>query len=158
MDFGEKFQMHIAPASSSLPPLALPDSSPPTSKDVSFHEPVERSQVDGGKRRAGVDIGNNEGVGDGMGTGTGSGADSDLRSIGVDSGLIDGPRERKVGGSSVLFENLVWLSSAEAASYLRKSYGALRVMVCRGYLRPRVFKRRWYFRRTELDRVLEGSI
>ena len=58
---------------------------------------------------------------------------------------------------AVIFENLVWMTSAEAARYLRKSYGALRVMVCRGYIKPRVFHRRWYFNRKELDRLIENS-
>ncbi len=58
----------------------------------------------------------------------------------------------------MFFENLVWMTSAEAAKYLRKSYGALRVMVCRGYIRPRKFRRRWYFKRYELDQLIENSI
>jgi hypothetical protein len=53
-------------------------------------------------------------------------------------------------------EELTWLNSKEAASYLRKSTNALRIMVCRGYLRPRRFRRRLYFRRIELDRLLES--
>ena len=53
-------------------------------------------------------------------------------------------------------EGLTWLNSKEAASYLRKSANALRIMVCRGYLRPRRFRRRLYFRRIELDRLLES--
>jgi len=57
----------------------------------------------------------------------------------------------------MFFENLVWMTSAEAAIYLRKSYGALRVMVCRGYIKPRRFRRRWYFRRYELDQLIENS-
>lgn len=55
------------------------------------------------------------------------------------------------------FEVLNWLSSKEAAKYLRKTTGALRVMVYRGYVRPRKFHRRLYFRKIELDRLLESS-
>ena len=55
------------------------------------------------------------------------------------------------------FDNLVWMTSAEAARYLRKSVGALRVMVCRRQIRARKFHRRLYFRRIELDRLLESS-
>jgi hypothetical protein len=56
-----------------------------------------------------------------------------------------------------LFDNLVWMTSAEAARYLRKSVGALRVMVCRRQIRARKFHRPLYFRRFELDRLLETS-
>lgn len=61
-------------------------------------------------------------------------------------------------GTREIIENLVWMTSAEAAKYLRKSYGALRVMVCRGYVKPRIFRRRWYFKRSELDQLIENSI
>ena len=56
-----------------------------------------------------------------------------------------------------LFDNLVWMTSEEAAKYLRKTVGALRVMVCRGQIHARKFHRRLYFRRLELDRLLETS-
>jgi hypothetical protein len=55
------------------------------------------------------------------------------------------------------FDSLTWFDSKEAAKYLRKTTNALRIMVCRGYLRPRKFRRRLYFRRIELDRLLESS-
>lgn len=55
------------------------------------------------------------------------------------------------------FNRLTWLDSQEAASYLRKTANALRIMVYRGYIRPRRFRRRLYFRRVELDRLLESS-
>lgn len=56
------------------------------------------------------------------------------------------------------FERLVWLSSDEAARYLRKSPGALRVMVHRRQIFARHFRRRLFFKRRELDRLLETSI
>jgi hypothetical protein len=56
-----------------------------------------------------------------------------------------------------VLERLTWLDSNEAAKYLRKTANALRIMVYRGYLRPRKFRRRLYFRRLELDRLLESS-
>ena len=59
--------------------------------------------------------------------------------------------------STPIFDNLVWMTSAEAAKYLRKSVGALRVMVCRGHVRARKFRRRLYFRKMELDRLLDSS-
>lgn len=57
-----------------------------------------------------------------------------------------------------LFENLVWLNSQDAANYLRKTVGALRAAVCRGQLRAYKWQRRLYFKRSELDRLLEGSL
>jgi excisionase family DNA binding protein len=59
--------------------------------------------------------------------------------------------------SAQLFENLVWMTSEEAAQYLRKSVGALRTAVCRGHLNARKWRRRLYFKRSELDRLLETS-
>ena len=59
--------------------------------------------------------------------------------------------------SAAGFEGFTWLNSKEAAKYLRKAANALRIMVYRGYLRPRKFRRRLYFRRIELDRLLESS-
>lgn len=57
----------------------------------------------------------------------------------------------------LLFENLEWLTTAEAAHYLRKSSDAIRQMVCRGQLRARKFHRRLYFKKVELDRTLDMS-
>lgn len=57
----------------------------------------------------------------------------------------------------VEFNCLTWLDSKEAAKYLRKTANALRIMVYRGYIRPRKFRRRLYFRKIELDRLLESS-
>lgn len=54
-------------------------------------------------------------------------------------------------------DRLTWLDSDEAAKYLRKTANALRIMASRGYLRPRKFRRRLYFRKIELDRLLESS-
>ena len=55
------------------------------------------------------------------------------------------------------FSSLTWLNSNDAAKYLRKTVNALRIMVNRGYIRPRKFHRRLYFRKLELDRLLESS-
>lgn len=62
-----------------------------------------------------------------------------------------------VSAETTFFDNLVWMTSEEAARYLRKTIGALRVMVCRGQIHARKFRRRLYFRRIELDRMLENS-
>lgn len=55
------------------------------------------------------------------------------------------------------FDRLIWMNSNEAAKYLRKTKNALLIMVSRGYIRPRKFRRRLYFRKIELDRLLESS-
>ena len=63
----------------------------------------------------------------------------------------------RCAASGRLFDNLEWLNSKEAAFYLRKSYGALKVMVHRGHLKARKYRNRLYFKKTELDDLLETS-
>lgn len=55
------------------------------------------------------------------------------------------------------FENLKWLTTEETVKYLRKSTNAVRILVHRKILRARKFQRRLYFRRDELDYLLESS-
>jgi hypothetical protein len=69
---------------------------------------------------------------------------------------MEGATDR-VPDEVVAFDQLTWLDSKEAAKYLRKTANALRIMVFRGYLRPRKFRRRLYFRKIELERLLESS-
>ena len=57
----------------------------------------------------------------------------------------------------LFFEKLVWLTTEEAAQYLRKSVNAIRIMVYRNEIRARKHRRRLYFRRDELDAVIESS-
>jgi excisionase family DNA binding protein len=66
---------------------------------------------------------------------------------------------RSCGGTypDELFNNLKWMTTNEAATYLRKSVNAIRTAVCRGHIRPRKFRRRLYFKRSELDRLIETS-
>lgn len=59
--------------------------------------------------------------------------------------------------ASLLFENLIWLTTKEAAVYLRKSVNAIHLLVSRKQLRARKFQNRLYFKRKELDYVLETS-
>ena len=59
--------------------------------------------------------------------------------------------------SALLFDNLVWMTSEEAATYLRKSVGAIHTAVNRGQLHARKWRRRLYFKKSELDRLLENS-
>lgn len=62
-----------------------------------------------------------------------------------------------ISTETALFDNLVWMTSEEAAKYLRTSVGALRTAVCRGQIRARKWRRRLYFKKHELDLLLEGS-
>lgn len=59
--------------------------------------------------------------------------------------------------SAMLFDNYKWMTTNEAAAYLRKSTNAIRTAVCRGHIRARKFRRRLYFKRTELDHLIETS-
>lgn len=55
------------------------------------------------------------------------------------------------------FHKLKWLKSEDAAKYLRTSVGQIRNMVYRGQLKARKFQNRLYFKRRELDFLLEAS-
>lgn len=59
--------------------------------------------------------------------------------------------------SVMLFNNLKWMTTNEAAFYLRKSANAIRTAICRGQITAYKFRRRLYFKRSELDRLLETS-
>ena len=65
--------------------------------------------------------------------------------------------EETLEPSAMLFNNLKWMTTNEAAAYLRKSTNALRTAVCRGHIKARKFRRRLYFKRSELDRLIETS-
>lgn len=56
------------------------------------------------------------------------------------------------------FNNLIWMTTNEAAIYLRKSVNALRTAVCRGHIKARKFRRRLYFKRVELDKLIETTL
>ena len=55
-------------------------------------------------------------------------------------------------------DRLTWMDAREAGRYLRRTANAIRILSCKGILKPRKLGRRLYFRRTELDRVLEASV
>ncbi len=57
-----------------------------------------------------------------------------------------------------LFDNLIWLTTKEAASYLRKSVNAVHTMVSRGKLRARKFHGRLYFKKSELHHLINSSL
>ncbi|MBL7716356.1 MAG: helix-turn-helix domain-containing protein [Bdellovibrionales bacterium] len=69
------------------------------------------------------------------------------------------PRLKKwTRDSQKFFENLTWLTSDEAAEYLRlPSVGALRVLVCRGKVPFHKLGRALRFKRVELDQLLDSS-
>ena len=68
-----------------------------------------------------------------------------------------GKSERLQKYSDSFFDNLIWLTSEEAAFYIRKTVGALRTMVSRGQIKCKKWRRRLYFRKDDLDRLLENS-
>lgn len=55
------------------------------------------------------------------------------------------------------FDNLIWLTTDEAASFLRKSSHALRQMTYKGRIRPRKFGGRLYFKKAELNDLVDTS-
>jgi hypothetical protein len=66
--------------------------------------------------------------------------------------------------SGTLFDNPIWLSTKDAAVYLRKfrridgmpSEGAVRNAIWRGQLKARKWQRRLYIKRTDLDQLLRN--
>ena len=71
--------------------------------------------------------------------------------------MVAGPGLKSFGSDQLLFEDLIWLTTEEAAQYLRKSVNAIRILVYKKILRARKFRRRLYFRKSELDAVIEAS-
>jgi hypothetical protein len=65
--------------------------------------------------------------------------------------------ERKSVDNTEL-DRLTWMNTREAGRYLRRTANAIRILAFRGILRPRKLGRRLYFKRVELDRILEGSL
>ena len=57
-----------------------------------------------------------------------------------------------------LFDNLIWLTTEEAANFLRKSSHALRQMIYKGKIHPRKFSGRLYFKKSELHELIDASI
>lgn len=59
--------------------------------------------------------------------------------------------------AQMLFENLNWLTTDEAAFFLRKTAHALRQMVYKGRICPRKFGGRLYFKKEELNNLIDTS-
>jgi hypothetical protein len=51
-----------------------------------------------------------------------------------------------------------WLTTSEAAVYLGKTRNAVIILVCKGHLVKRKWKRRLYFKKAELDLLLENTL
>jgi hypothetical protein len=72
---------------------------------------------------------------------------------------------KDIESDEAFFDNLIWLSTKDAAIYLRKfrkidgrpSEGAIRTAVWRGALKARKWRRRLYIKRSDLDRLLQNS-
>jgi hypothetical protein len=63
-----------------------------------------------------------------------------------------------------IFDNLTWLSTKDAAIYLRKfrsdgkaSVGAVRTAIWRGAIKARKWQRRLYIKKSDLDRILQSA-
>ena len=65
--------------------------------------------------------------------------------------------ENEQSNAQVLFDNLIWLTTEEAAVYLRKSTHAIRQMVYKSKLIARKFNGRLYFKRDELHALIDTS-
>ncbi len=56
-----------------------------------------------------------------------------------------------------IFENLTWLTTKETAFYLRKTVNAIHILVNRRKLKARKFGNRLYFKKSELNFLIETS-
>lgn len=79
--------------------------------------------------------------------------------------LVAESKAETLDSETRFFDNLVWLSTKDAAIYLRKfrkidgkpSEGAIRTAIWRGLLRARKWGRRLYIKKVDLDRMLNNS-
>ena len=71
--------------------------------------------------------------------------------------FYNGSAEETLEPSALLFNNLIWLTTKEAAVYLRRSVNAIHTLVSRRKLRARKFSNRLYFKKEELDYLIETS-
>jgi excisionase family DNA binding protein len=56
------------------------------------------------------------------------------------------------------FSKLTWMTTKEAAIYLRVTANNLKVMVCRGIVRPYKLNNRNRFQKDELDKLIKSSL
>ncbi len=57
----------------------------------------------------------------------------------------------------LIFDNLIWLTTEEAARFLRKSNHALRQMLYKGHISARKLHGRLYFKKSELHELVDTS-
>ena len=67
------------------------------------------------------------------------------------------PVDQPDGRSTMLFDNLIWLTTEEAARFLRKSNHALRQMLYKGQISARKVHGRLYFKKSELHELVDTS-
>lgn len=72
-------------------------------------------------------------------------------------GISQQQRMSYVLEQATLFNNLIWLTTNETAEYLRTTPNNVRVMICRGKLKPYKLGNRNRFKRSELDELIESS-
>jgi len=72
-------------------------------------------------------------------------------------GLSQTQKMSYISKKETLFDNLIWLTTNEAAEYLRTTPNNVRVMICRGRLKPYKLGNRNRFKRSELDDLIESS-
>lgn len=75
------------------------------------------------------------------------------RSIG--NGYVEVAEEQSL---ATFFDKRIWVDTKEAANFLRISVGSLRNAVYRKQVIARKFRRRLYFKVSELNRLLDNSI
>jgi excisionase family DNA binding protein len=71
--------------------------------------------------------------------------------------MFDDVKNAEENSSALLFDKLKWMTSKEAASYIRVSVGQLRNMVWRGQIKCYRLKNRLRFLRSDLDKLLVPS-
>ena len=69
----------------------------------------------------------------------------------------NGYNQGEYSNAHLLFENLDWLTTDDAARFLRKTTHALRQMTYKKVIRARKLGGRLYFKKSELDQLLDTS-
>lgn len=71
--------------------------------------------------------------------------------------MFEDVKTAEENSSARLFDKLKWMTSKEAASYIRVSVGQLRNMVWRGQIKCYRLKNRLRFLRSDLDSIVKSS-
>jgi len=61
-------------------------------------------------------------------------------------------------GSDLLFDNLIWMTVKDAATYLRRTENAVRLLLYKGILNTYKLGGRVYVKKTQINDLLEKSI